>query len=113
MDSNELGEPLFLRTYHCGDDREILIRIWDPNPPQCPMFCWFQIGDGSIHRAPGMDPLGALLNAVMTIEMLLARKRYQEDPKLHWKGALEDGDLGLPRFYPDHEWGEDKKNPTS
>ncbi len=64
------------------------------------MFCWFQIGDGPIRRASGTDPLGALYMAMKTVAMLLNQIRETKDSELHWKGAITDGDLGLPVFYP-------------
>ena len=73
------------------------------------MFCWFQIGDGNIHRTPGMDPLDALSGAIKTIDVLLSHIRNDTDQGLHWKNALKEGDLGLPSFYPPHTPDDEKR----
>ncbi|MDV6329980.1 DUF6968 family protein [Asticcacaulis sp. 201] len=94
-----LEVPTFIRTYHYGDGRELPVKIWAPDESSVPMFCWFKIGDENIRRAPGLDPLEALFNAMKTIEMLLSGIRNNRDQGLHWKDATKEGDLGLPAFY--------------
>jgi hypothetical protein len=103
METDPLGKPLFTRTYHHGDGRELVIRIWNPNKTQVPMLCWYQIGDGSLRRAPGTDPLDALSTAMKAVEMHLSSIRDNTDKELHWEGAMYEGDLGLPVFYSNDE----------
>jgi hypothetical protein len=103
MEIDRLGKPMFTRTYHHGDGRELVVRIWNPNKTQAPMFCWYQMGDAKLQRVPGMDPLGALFTAMRVIEMHLSHIRKTTDKDLHWKGALNEGELGLPTFYPNDE----------
>ncbi len=100
MKRDDLGKPMFTRTYHHGDGRELIVKIWKPSRSTGPLFCWFQIGDGSVHRTLALDPLDGVFHAMQTIEMLLRRMRDKTDPGLHWKATIYEGDLGLPACYP-------------
>lgn len=101
MKASKLGKPLFKRTYGYGDGKKLVVQIWNPGRYDGLMLCWFRIkgmNRDAVHRAVGMDRLGALYNAMQTIGMLLDRFR-ESQPTLNWSGALYKSELGLPHPY--------------
>jgi len=101
LNRSDLGKPLLKRKYTYAEGKKLVVQIWEPKRGDGPMMCWFRIkgmNNDAMHRAPGMDPMEAMYNAMLAIGSIIHEFREKEPP-LEWSGAVYKGELALPHPY--------------
>jgi hypothetical protein len=98
---SEARRPLFAtRKLRCREiSRELEVRIGTPHRAQKDWACRFQIAGlpgGNVRRAYGVDPLQALLCAIVAIRNSLVETGH----RFEWVGG-ESRDGGIPRQIPE------------